>query len=396
VSFEALLWATNDAPIADVNEFAVLTMLAEKADPDGCNAFPSRTTMASRTHIDPKTVLRTLQRLESRGLISKGDQGAAAYLRADRRPVVYDLLIPFDWFPNIERINKERRDRGRPPLTPQERPGIAAPPEKTRRSDLGKERLRKDTNPRGDSEVPRDEVHGVTVSPERGDSESGTGGLRVTRTSPLNLSPEPPLPFRPSVDQVTRTRETDGRPVTTKEREQQAPAPAAVRSTPGVELLRGIAARDVRYTLGTAALRDQAIAVDGLLASGWTADRIVQMVTGRPLPEKVERSVGAIVSARLREAMASAPFPAPRSAPGGPAGGPTARCPQHTSTALPCGLCAASGTAPQDIDDTTAGVALRQAFRARRQPSGQTPGRDEAGLPGGGAQSATLPAGNWL
>lgn len=188
MSFEALLWATNDAPIADVNEFAVLAMLAEKADPDGCNAFPSRTTMALRTHIDPKTVLRTLQRLESRGLITKGDQEAAAYLRADRRPVVYDLMIPYSWFPRIDRINKERQDRGRPLLTPQVRPDIAAPPEKTRRSDLGRERPRKGANPRGDSEVPRDEVHGVTVSPERGDSESGTGGLRVTRTSPLILS----------------------------------------------------------------------------------------------------------------------------------------------------------------------------------------------------------------
>lgn len=45
VSFEAVLWATNDAPIANVNEFAVLMMLAEKADPDGCNAFPSRPTV---------------------------------------------------------------------------------------------------------------------------------------------------------------------------------------------------------------------------------------------------------------------------------------------------------------------------------------------------------------
>lgn len=213
MSFEALLWATNDAPIADVNEFAVLAMLAEEADSDGCNAFPSRTTMANRTHIDPKTVLRTLQRLESRGLISKGDQGAAAYLRADRRPVVYDLLIPYSWFPSIERINKERRDRGRPPLNPQDRPSIAAPPEKTRRSDLGKERPRKDTNPRGDSEVPRTEVHGVTVSPERGDSESDTGGLRVTRTSPLILSPEPlssriPLQARPEPAAGVEKRET--------------------------------------------------------------------------------------------------------------------------------------------------------------------------------------------
>lgn len=198
MSFEAVLWATNDAPIADVNEFAVLVMLAERADPDGCTTFPSRPTMAERTHIDPKTVLRTLQRMEKRRLIGKGDQSAAAYLRRDRRPVVYDILIPFAWFPNIDRINKERAEKGKPPLTPQSRPPIVAPPAKVRRSDLGKKRPRKKSEARGDSESPREdgdaEDHGVTVSPARGDSESVTGGLRDTRTSSLNLSCEPAAP----------------------------------------------------------------------------------------------------------------------------------------------------------------------------------------------------------
>jgi hypothetical protein len=194
VSFDALLWATNDAPIADVNEFAVLMMLAEKADADGCNAFPSRPTMASRTHIDPKTVLRTLQRLEGRGLIAKGDQSAAAYLRADRRPVVYDLMIPYSWFSNIDRINRERADRGRSPLTREGRPDLAAPPEKRRRSDLGRKRAPR-AGERGDYESPRAEegvfADGGTLSPERGDSQSGTGGLVVTQPSPLTLSEEP-------------------------------------------------------------------------------------------------------------------------------------------------------------------------------------------------------------
>lgn len=189
MSFDALLWATNDAPIADVNEFAVLLMLAEKADADGCNAFPSRLTMAARTHIDPKTVLRTLQRLEKRRLIAKGNQAAVTYIRADRRPVVYDLMIPYSWFSNVERINKERQDRGRPALSPEDRPDLAAPPEKRRRSDLGKRRAQT-PDKRGDYKSPRSEGvepgHGVTLSPERGDYKSGTGGLVVTRTSPLN------------------------------------------------------------------------------------------------------------------------------------------------------------------------------------------------------------------
>lgn len=192
MSLDALLWATNDAPIANVNEFAVLMMLAEKADPDGCDAFPSRLTMAGRTKIDPKTVLRTLQSLEERRLIAKGNQSATAYLRADRRPVVYDLMIPYSWFPNIERTNRNRQDRGRPPLTPADRPDLPPAPEKKRRSDQGKKR--------GDSQSPRpgtqQETHGVTTSPARGDSQSGTRGLQVTRTSSLNqptrTSPDAP------------------------------------------------------------------------------------------------------------------------------------------------------------------------------------------------------------
>nr|AFH75162.1 replication initiation protein [Streptomyces sp. W75] len=203
MSFEAVLWATSDAPIANVNEFAVLTMLAEKADSDGCGAFPSRSTLASRTKVDPKTVQRTLAALVSRKLIGLGDQQAASYIRADRRPTVYDLLIPYDWFPNVERINGERAEKGRPPLTRAGRPAIAPAPEKARRSDRGSKRVAKkpaadvpkDVTERGDSESPRVsgslELHGGTVSPARGDSESGTGGLRDPRTSPLTLSSEP-------------------------------------------------------------------------------------------------------------------------------------------------------------------------------------------------------------
>ncbi|GGZ29757.1 helix-turn-helix domain-containing protein [Streptomyces nitrosporeus] len=194
MSFEAVLWATNDAPIANVNEFAVLMMLAEKADPDGCNAFPSRPTIAARTTVDPKTVLRALQSMETRGLIAQGDQRAAEYIRADRRPIVYDLLIPYSWFPNVERINKEREQRGRPPLTGSTRPDIAAAPPRVKRSDKGKPRSKskvadQQESSRGDYQSPRDsDGYGVTLSPSRGDSQSGTGGLPVTQTSPVTPS----------------------------------------------------------------------------------------------------------------------------------------------------------------------------------------------------------------
>lgn len=203
-----MVYATNDAPIANINEFGILAMMADKADFDGCNSFPSIPTMAKRLKIDTRTVKRCISELKARKIIVEGDQTAAAYIRADRRPVVYDVLIPYSWFPNIDRVNQERYERGREPLTPQSRPGIAPAPEKSKRADVGKPRPKKapgkqarstagdaeGAQERGDSQSPRDaaEPDGVTTSPERGDLKSGTGCLEDTRTSPL------PSPLTPS------------------------------------------------------------------------------------------------------------------------------------------------------------------------------------------------------
>ena len=189
MSLDPILWALKDAPVADSLERLILVVLAEHAgSSDGCNAFPSRDTMASLAIADPKTVQRVTQRLIKRRLIARGDQSAARYIRADRRPVVYDLLIPYSWFPNPERMNEERRKRGLPPLTPEDRPDIAPAPEKARRKDAGVPR--KKTAARGDSKSPREgqgqSGHGGTLSPARGDSQSRTGGLEDPRTSSMN------------------------------------------------------------------------------------------------------------------------------------------------------------------------------------------------------------------
>ncbi|NUK74672.1 helix-turn-helix domain-containing protein [Streptomyces lunaelactis] len=354
MSFEAVLWATNDAPIANVNEFAVLTMLAEKADPDGCNAFPSRPTIAARTTVDPKTVLRALQSMEARGLIAQGDQRAAEYIRADRRPVVYDLLIPHSWFPNIDRINKERQERGRLPLTVSTRPEIAQAPEKKQRSDKGKPRSKKQATdqcefPRGDFESRRDsDGYGVTLSPLRGDYKSVTGGLQVTQPSPVtqprNLKDSP---VRPSVRDVqvpdASGSDTDGwtdgcgggvqeqGPVTAGGGETAAasaapdnsaavaggglgcdalrePSPvAAVAVTPGVGLLLAIGAERPELLLSGQTLRDQGLTVTGMLLEGWSAGQLRHVIAGRALPSPLRKTVGAVIAARLRAALATPP-----------------------------------------------------------------------------------------
>lgn len=194
MSLSPILWALKDAPVADSLERLILVVLGEHAGgADGCTAFPSRDTIASLALADPKTVQRVIQRLIKRKLIAPGDQSAAQYIRADRRPVVYDLMIPYSWFPSPERMNEERQGRGLPPLTPADRPDIVAAAAKARRKDAGVPRSKAG---RGDSQSPRSKEeqpdHGGTASPERGDSESRTGGLEDPRTSSF----DPPI-FEP-------------------------------------------------------------------------------------------------------------------------------------------------------------------------------------------------------
>lgn len=321
MSFEAVLWATSDAPIANVNEFAVLIMLAEKADSDGCNAFPARATVARRTTVDPKTVQRTISALAARKLIGPGDDRAAEYIRADRRPSVWDLLIPYDWFPNIDRINADRAKRGKGPLTPASRPPIAQPPAKSARSDKGKQRPKrgsdapseaapKPVNGRGDFESSREtgpgNGDGGTASPARGDSESCTGGLEDPRTSSTNPVIEPSPSSRVEAD-GTNTQESSptqggGGGEAPQQDKQDSTATAFVGSLPYGARLPGMKQRE------------QLIArVSQALAAGWTELSLRTQLTEETSTAK---SLVAVYRHRLDpENLPEAPaFPAPRTA----------------------------------------------------------------------------------
>lgn len=214
MSLGPILWALKGAPVADSMERLVLVILGEHAGgADGCTAFPSRDTIASLALADPKTVQRVIQRLVKRKLIAPGDQGAAQYIRADRRPVVYDLMIPYSWFPNPERMNEERQERGLPPLTPADRPDIAEAAAKARRKDAGVPRSK---TGRGDSQSPRSDPdqpgYGGSSSPTRGDSESRTGGLEDPRTSSF----DPPI-FEPPTSLSVPAQQSEPDPVHERE-----------------------------------------------------------------------------------------------------------------------------------------------------------------------------------
>lgn len=95
MSLEAMVWALKKAPIPEKEPIAQLVLigLADHADSDGRGARPSVATLATYARCSPRTVHNKLRVLEEAGLIARGDQRAVAHLRADRRPVVYDLAI---------------------------------------------------------------------------------------------------------------------------------------------------------------------------------------------------------------------------------------------------------------------------------------------------------------
>jgi hypothetical protein len=194
---EQILWAVKSAPVADVNEWAVLVAMAEAADQDGTNSFLSVTTISQRTRLAERTVQRRIATLEERGLLRRGDQGSARMIPVDRRPIVYDLQVPYSFFrpeksyngADVElSVNVWRAGRGRPPLTPQDRPEHAPAPEKNQRVDKGVKRPRADgvttSHPAGDD--------GLTTSQGRGDYESPHGVTTSHPTLPNNPPHDPP------------------------------------------------------------------------------------------------------------------------------------------------------------------------------------------------------------
>lgn len=100
MSIEAISWALNAAPIPrdrrDASSLAmVLVGLANHADTDGRNAFPSLATLARYTRLSERSIRYALRTLEDLDLIRGSDPEivAAHVKRADRRPNGYDLAV---------------------------------------------------------------------------------------------------------------------------------------------------------------------------------------------------------------------------------------------------------------------------------------------------------------
>lgn len=93
MSVEAMVWVLNDAPDLPSRLLPTLIALANSADHDGRNAWPSQTSIAERARKSVRQVHSDLAELAKLGLVREGDQRVCSHIRSDRRPVVYDLAL---------------------------------------------------------------------------------------------------------------------------------------------------------------------------------------------------------------------------------------------------------------------------------------------------------------
>lgn len=192
MALDPILWALKDAPVKDAGERLILTVLGEHADEDGTRAFPSQKTIAGVAMLTDRSVREKLRALEERGLIVRGDQRFAEVFPADKRPVVYDLAIPYTWWgERWERMNRSRTARGLRPLAPEERPPIAPPPGRdataSKREGNGPGAAAAGTEFRPEGGSARNEV------PQRPELSSGGDRNQVPPTHPYNPPQDPPL-----------------------------------------------------------------------------------------------------------------------------------------------------------------------------------------------------------
>ena len=188
MSLYPIIWAVEHAPVRDAEERAILSALVMKGDFDGCNCYRSYATLARVARVDPKTAGRKCRAMEARGILRRQTGRMPEgwkRLPKDKRPVVWEVMIPASfWSPvQLEEINQQRQERGRPPITPQNRPDLPDAPPKRPRADKGKARPERRKADRGDSQSPRSDASGGTLSPVAGGlsvPQSSDGTLRST------------------------------------------------------------------------------------------------------------------------------------------------------------------------------------------------------------------------
>lgn len=231
MSFQAVRWALDDAPMLttekgkpDTTARLVLVALADRADDDGTNTFPSPLRIHWTTGLDERTIRRALARLEKAGLIvSDGTarSGATKWRVALDRKRGDAFELHLEAAEKVRRAESERRQARRdqaaieavsgtqnpgPPTGVRDaesrRPGVSVPASGTQNPDV------RDATPPEESVDQTGTNHGGTLPPDplRRDAPSGrlndqANSPRERGTSQLGPAGDPP-PARASPENV--------------------------------------------------------------------------------------------------------------------------------------------------------------------------------------------------
>jgi len=235
------------------SELLLLLAIADAADDQGRNAFPSISTLAAKTRMSRRTVQRLVVKLE--------DDGHLILRRAGgRRANTYEVVL------------------GRPP-EPSPQP-VDDPPE---------------PSPAGDKMTPRQSVTGDRLTPPNGDNLSPQGcHSHVTPGVSQLCHPTHPVPVLDPPPPAPSTTSNSGGGGNSK---PETDEPDRVLEQLGAE-----------WRLGTRSAERLRPALRSALASGWTADTLAAEL-GKGADGV--RSPYAVLAARLAD-LPAAPPPRPR------------------------------------------------------------------------------------
>lgn len=94
MSLRATTWALYEAPKdIDAITFRLLMIIADNCDDNGCGFAYSTQKLADLAGVNKRTVQNRLPAMVDAGLIRLGNQNIVAYLPANKRPKVYDLVM---------------------------------------------------------------------------------------------------------------------------------------------------------------------------------------------------------------------------------------------------------------------------------------------------------------
>lgn len=94
MSLRATTWALYEAPKdIDAITFRLLMIIADNCDDNGCGFAYSTQKLADLAGVNKRTVQNRLPAMVDAGIIRLGNQDIVAYLPANKRPKVYDLVM---------------------------------------------------------------------------------------------------------------------------------------------------------------------------------------------------------------------------------------------------------------------------------------------------------------